>query len=215
MLNNSIALNPKLAALSSATSNESSNSIPKIYVSTYDKYNNGSLAGAWFDLSDYADYEELLEAVLKVHKDEEDPELMIQAFEHFPKDFYQETWSQENIEKLVAYADFYNCSTSNEIDAFECFVNNDLSLSLLDFEELKDRFEECYKATPKPSFSSTTDTQILADYLEEIDGDYIESKFKEAGIDHLYRHFSWESYAHDCECDGNYYVINGHIFSNL
>ena len=34
----------------------------KIYVGTYGKYNNGSLSGAWLDLSDYSDKEEFYEA---------------------------------------------------------------------------------------------------------------------------------------------------------
>ena len=34
----------------------------KVYVGTYAKYNNGSLFGAWLDLSDYSDKEEFYEA---------------------------------------------------------------------------------------------------------------------------------------------------------
>ena len=34
----------------------------RVYVGTYGKYNNGSLFGAWLDLSDYADKEEFYEA---------------------------------------------------------------------------------------------------------------------------------------------------------
>ena len=34
----------------------------KVYVGTYAKYNNGSLSGAWLDLSDYSDKEEFYEA---------------------------------------------------------------------------------------------------------------------------------------------------------
>ena len=34
----------------------------KVYVGTYVKYNNGSLSGAWLDLSDYSDKEEFYEA---------------------------------------------------------------------------------------------------------------------------------------------------------
>ena len=36
----------------------------KVYVGTYAKYNNGSLFGAWLDLSDYSDKEEFYEACL-------------------------------------------------------------------------------------------------------------------------------------------------------
>ena len=45
-----------------------------IYVGTNAKYNNGSIAGAWLDLSDYADREDFLTAARAVHADEADPE---------------------------------------------------------------------------------------------------------------------------------------------
>ena len=49
----------------------------RVYVGTYGKYNNGSLFGAWLDLSDYADKEEFYEACRELHKDEEDAEFGI------------------------------------------------------------------------------------------------------------------------------------------
>ena len=51
-----------------------------VYVGTYGKYNNGSLLGAWLDLSDYADKEEFYEACRELHKDEEDAEFMFQDY---------------------------------------------------------------------------------------------------------------------------------------
>lgn len=65
--------------------------MPRIYVGTYAKYNNGSIAGAWLVLEDYADRAEFLEACRALHSDESDPELMYQAFEGFPKTFYNES----------------------------------------------------------------------------------------------------------------------------
>jgi hypothetical protein len=52
---------------------------PRIYVGTYGQYNNGSLFGKWFDLTDYSDLEDCFE----FHKNEFDsdgcrPELMFQ-----------------------------------------------------------------------------------------------------------------------------------------
>jgi Antirestriction protein (ArdA) len=215
MEKSSTALNPSNQALSSSADfNKSPDNTPKIYVGTYAKYNNGSLFGDWFNLTDYSDYEELMSQVLEFHEDEEDPELMIQYYENFPKAFYQESWSEKNIEKLIAYADFYNRSDTDTLEAFNCFIENDGSFVTLDFEELKNEFSECYQTTAPASSLCKNETQILADYLQEINEGYIESKFKEAGISHLYSHFSWESYAHDCKCAGDYYVIKNHIFSS-
>ncbi len=53
----------------------------QIYVGTYAKYNNGSIYGKWFKLKDYSDYLELQKAIKEYHKDEEDPEFMIQDYE--------------------------------------------------------------------------------------------------------------------------------------
>ena len=41
----------------------------RVYVGTYNKYNNGSLFGKWLDLSDYSDMDEFLEACRELHKD--------------------------------------------------------------------------------------------------------------------------------------------------
>lgn len=50
----------------------------QVYVGTYAKYNDGSIAGKWLTLSDYADRGEFIEACKKLHSDEADPELMFQ-----------------------------------------------------------------------------------------------------------------------------------------
>lgn len=53
----------------------------QIYVGTYRKYNSGSIYGAWLQLSDYSNYDELLEAMQELHQDEEEPEFMFQDYE--------------------------------------------------------------------------------------------------------------------------------------
>lgn len=68
-----------------------SDSTARVYVGTYAKYNNGSIAGAWLDLEDYPDKESFLEACAELHKDENDPELMFQDYEGFPAAFYSES----------------------------------------------------------------------------------------------------------------------------
>lgn len=63
----------------------------RIYVGTYAKYNAGSIKGAWLNLEDYSDRDSFLEACRELHNDEDDPELMFQDFEGFPRDFYSES----------------------------------------------------------------------------------------------------------------------------
>lgn len=56
----------------------------KVYVGTYHKYNNGSLAGAWISLAGCKDYDDFLAQCGKIHSDERDPEFMIQDCENMP-----------------------------------------------------------------------------------------------------------------------------------
>ena len=60
---------------------------PSVYVGTYGKYNDGSLCGLWIDLSSFNDYDEFINFCKAIHADEEDPELMAQDYEGFPRQY--------------------------------------------------------------------------------------------------------------------------------
>lgn len=77
----------------------------KIYVSTYHKYNAGSLAGEWMDLDKYTDYKELLTDCKKLHSDEDEPEYMVQDVEHDADADWQAGYTGEN---LSDYADYWD-----------------------------------------------------------------------------------------------------------
>ena len=62
-----------------------------LYVGTYAKYNNGSIAGAWIDLEQFSDIDSFLEKCAELHSDESDPEFMFQDYEGFPRAFYGES----------------------------------------------------------------------------------------------------------------------------
>lgn len=64
---------------------------PALYVGTYRKYNNGSIAGDWLKLDDYADAAAFITACKELHKDEADPELMFQDFDCLPAELYSES----------------------------------------------------------------------------------------------------------------------------
>lgn len=57
---------------------------PAVYVGTYHKYNNGSIFGKWFDLTDFDDEESFQVVCRELHKDESDPEFMLQDWEGIP-----------------------------------------------------------------------------------------------------------------------------------
>jgi antirestriction protein len=61
----------------------------RVYVSTFARYNSGSLFGAWIDLDGH-DSDSFHAACLELHKSEFDPELMFQDFEGFPRSLYSE-----------------------------------------------------------------------------------------------------------------------------
>lgn len=67
----------------------------KCYVGTYKKYNEGILAGKWLNLSDYPTYQEFLQACKDLHKNEDDPEFMIQDWEDLPDGFPSVEWINE------------------------------------------------------------------------------------------------------------------------
>jgi antirestriction protein len=62
-----------------------------VYVGTYNKYNNGSIKGAWVDLTKFSDHDSFIDHCKQLHNDETDPEFMYQDFENFPKEFYSES----------------------------------------------------------------------------------------------------------------------------
>lgn len=60
----------------------------RVYIGTYEKYNNGSLRGGWVDLADCAgDMDAFFDACKAIHSDETDPEFMVQAWEDAPPHF--------------------------------------------------------------------------------------------------------------------------------
>lgn len=69
---------------------------PRIYVGTFAKYNAGSIRGAWIELEGH-DAESFAEACRNLHSDEHDPEIMLQDFEGFPRDFYSESGLSETL----------------------------------------------------------------------------------------------------------------------
>lgn len=100
----------------------------RLYVGTYAKYNAGSIAGEWLDLTDYSDRDAFIEAARELHADEPDPELMFQDFEGFPKAWYAESsappailweWLKMNDTKQAAFAVYAdNIGGDVEIDDF-------------------------------------------------------------------------------------------------
>lgn len=100
--------------------------VPRIYVGTYAKYNDGSIDGEWVDLTDFAyDYEGFVEHCREIHKDEKDPEFMIQDYEGFPEKLYHEAGlpSEEEFDKIIEISEL----DDSEKDAYAAYLELDFS----------------------------------------------------------------------------------------
>lgn len=64
---------------------------PKVFVSTYKKYNEGRLEGEWLSLDEFDSYGEFIEYCRNLHSDEVDPEFMFQDWEDIPEQFISES----------------------------------------------------------------------------------------------------------------------------
>jgi antirestriction protein len=72
----------------------------KVYVSTFHKYNNGSLRGDWIDIEGH-DRESFLDACRELHSDEVDPELMFQSWEGVPNPLASESSLAEELWEFI------------------------------------------------------------------------------------------------------------------
>ena len=106
---------------------------PKIYVDTYAKYNDGSIDGKWIDLTDYDTYEDFVAACRELHKDEKDPEFMVQDYENFPEKWYHEGGlpTEEEFDKINEYY----LMDDSEKDAYAAYVSYTDNDSIDDFHE--------------------------------------------------------------------------------
>lgn len=108
---------------------------PSLYVGTYKKYNAGSIAGAWLNLTDYSDSEAFYDACRELHDGENDPEFMFQDYENIPNSLYSESG---NIDAIYDYIDAVNASNLDQ----EVF---DAGLSLgIPLESIEDAYVGSY-----------------------------------------------------------------------
>ena len=159
---------------------------PAVYCGTYGKYNSGSLAGMWIDLTTFFDYDDFIEFCYNLHADEEDPELMFQDYENFPRELYSEScFDEDTFDTIIEYA---NHSDRDAVDAF---------LSYYSISEL-DKFEDVYvgKYVSEEDFA-----QCLIDECYDI----------ERTMGSLSSYFNYVAFANDLFCY-DYFFDNGYVF---
>jgi antirestriction protein len=129
---------------------------PSVYCGTYGKYNDGSLRGLWIDLSTFDDYDEFINFCEAIHADEEDPELMFQDYEGFPREMYDECMGRDEFDNIREYIEM--CEKHGQ-EAVDDYIDLRCDSDLSDFEEAwcgkwddeedfaRHIVEECYDLT--------------------------------------------------------------------
>lgn len=106
---------------------------PSVYVGTYGKYNDGSLCGLWIDLSTFNGYDDFIDFCKAIHADEEDPELMAQDFEGFPRQWYDEGFmSEDDFDNIIEYSELCDKYSREAVDDY------------MEFHDELDDFEEAF-----------------------------------------------------------------------
>jgi antirestriction protein len=161
---------------SSLTAKKETDTMPKIYVGTYAKYNAGSIAGKWLDLEDYQDADEFNAACRELHKDEADPEFMFQDHEDIPEGMISESFLS---------ADIWDWLDLDETDRELLSVYREHVDQAGTFEDAQDAFAGRYDAPE----------DWAADFLEGTGA-------LESIPENLRHYFDYVSYARDAQYDG-------------
>ena len=164
-----------------------------IYVGTYAKYNAGSLFGKWFNLSDFADKDEFMEACKELHKDEEDPEFMFQDRENIPEELVSESWISEIFFELRDKVEDLDSTVQEAFSAWLDYDSRDLSKA--DADDLVKKFTDEY----------------IGQYDEEEDyaREVIEQCYELP--DFALNYFDYAAYARDL-FNGSYKFLDGFVF---
>lgn len=160
---------------------------PSIYCGTYGKYSGEvGIRGLWIDLTTFYDY--FVNFCNAIHADEEDPELMFQDYEAFPRKWYDEScFGQCCFEAVREYSDLCDKYSPDAVDAFIDWGYEDL-----------EHFEDSYVG----------EYDIEEDFAREIVNDCYDLE-KQMG--HLANYFDYDAYARDLFMY-DYYYDNGYVF---
>lgn len=157
---------------------------PSVYVGTYAKYNDGSLFGMWVNIASFDDYESFIEFCKAIHGDEDDPELMYQDYQDFPRCWYCESGLHENFDKILAFAEIH------DTDAAYIYINE------LGYDDVTG-FKEAY-------LGEWEDEESFAWHIYEEFYKHEMSEFAD-------KYFNVKSFARDL-FDSEYYFSDGYVF---
>lgn len=161
---------------------------PAIYVGTFQKYNNGSLAGQWLTLTDFDSKADFYEACHQLHQDESDPELMFLDWEGCPAGMISESHIDWEL------IDAFKKAQEEGLDA--AFVTWAEYFNLCDY----DLFENAYIG------AAEDELDYARDYLDE-------TGLLDAMPENLLGYFDYEAFTRDL-FTSDFTFCNGFVFSN-
>lgn len=167
--------------------------MPRIYVGTYAKYNNGSISGSWLDLESYDSRFEFMQACAVLHFDEADPELMFQDWEGIPDKFISESHLAEDI-----WPNWIDMDTSTRACCALAWDNVDKNMTA---KQVINRYAGAFDSEVDWAHEIWSDTGMLNDIPE-----------------FAQRYIDYTAYARDCQLEGSVTFVRKqgqiHVFHN-
>lgn len=185
---------------------------PKMYVGTYKKYNDGSLKGGWVTLTDYKDYASFMAACFKLHKDERDPELMIQDTEDMPDGLsVMESISEQEFNDIIEACreQSEEEESAEELPKFRIIDYSEKAVAVVgDTKDIKDQLKAlCGRFNPKLSCGAgwIFSKKMLPELEKLLKGGSVEKSSAQPKADEGAKYKKWlEEYA-STQKDADYY----------
>lgn len=160
----------------------------RVYVGTYEKYNNGSLFGEWVDLTQFSNIDEFYKYIRRLHKDEPDPEFMFQDWENIPSVFISESYISPAIWDLMNSG-----------------VDMDIIFALAEYLQNED---DLIKIIENGDFTVYYDVNNDEDLGYEI-VDNVYGGVENLGKETLESYFGYDSFGRDLQLEGTFIPFEG------
>lgn len=151
---------------------------PSVYVGTYKKYNEGSLFGEWVDLTEFDSKGDFIDYCLKLHSDEESPELMYQDYENFPEQLYSESLLSDDLWDWMELDE----DQQEILDAFLPCFGGSFADALNDYEDAYCGHYESFRDFCEERFLEVN--EIPENLIRYIDYGAIEADYSHDYIEH-------------------------------
>ena len=158
--------------------------MPRVYVSTYKKYSEGSIKGKWLYLRDYDDHNDFLRACRELHADEADPEFMFCGHEDIPREFVGECYIKPD------FWDYMKCDIDDSVKEAFMYLFDEWNE-----DRCRDNYINQFRNRAELA-ESLMDSTVELDKVPE----------------RIARYFDYDAYGRDLELGGDVCEHNRHWF---